>query len=434
MARFIIKQLLGMLLTMFIVSIAVFLITEAAPGDVARHVLGQFVTPEQVTRFRLQLGLDRPLNVRYVDWLIGNDWRASRLIGMPLRRIEDPETGRVVWWAEDGDGTLRRWTMTAGTLMVRRLLPDGSTEESPAGDVWRTDEHGDEVFWGVDTANRAALWRKGMVVESTGPSPSGRAAVEEVGAVEYIPLQRGLLRGDPGISTRTNRPVADILFRRLQNSAILAALAFVVVMPLALVLGLVAGINEGRAIDRFLSVAGLVTTASPTFATGILLILVFARWLKVLPGATVFASETAIFENLQMLILPVLTLTLIEMGYVLRITRASMVEVMETAYIRTAILKGLPHTHVIFKHAIRNALMAPVTVIMLHVNWLMGGIVVVEALFGFPGLGTYLLDSALHKDVYAIEAGAMVMVMLAVGTQLVADIIYTFLNPRIRYA
>lgn len=433
MAKFIAQRLLFMLLTMFIVSIAVFLITEAAPGDVARHILGQFVTPEQVALFRQQLGLDQPLYIRYVDWLIGNDWRARRLIGMPLRRIKDPQTEAVEWWAEDADGTLKRWKMAEGELVVYRLMPDGAIEKSPAGDVWRTDEQGDSIFWGVDTANHAVMWKKGMIVEKIGPAAAGRAAVEQVGGVKYIPLQRGLLRGDPGISTRTNRPVANILFRRLQNSAILAALAFVVVMPLALMLGLIAGINEGKPIDRILSVGGLVTTASPNFATGIFLILIFALWLKLLPGATVFVSERAILENPKMLILPVLTLTLIELGYVLRITRASIVEVMGTGYIRTAILKGLPYRRVIFKHAIRNALMAPITVIMLHVNWLMGGIVVVEALFGFPGLGTYLLNSALYKDVFAIEAGAMVMVMLAVGTQLVADIIYTFLNPRIRY-
>ncbi len=205
-------------------------------------------------------------------------------------------------------------------------------------------------------------------------------------------------------------------------------------MPLALVLGLLAGLNEGKPLDRILSIGGLMTTATPNFATGIFLILIFAVWLKLLPGATVFASERAIFKNPKMLVLPVLTLTLIELGYVLRITRASMVEVMGTGYIRTAVLKGLPYWRIVFKHVLRNALMAPITVIMLHVNWLMGGIVVVEAIFGFPGLGRYLLDAALYKDVFAIEAGAMVMVMLAVGTQLVADIIYTFLNPRIRYA
>jgi len=135
-----------------------------------------------------------------------------------------------------------------------------------------------------------------------------------------------------------------------------------------------------------------------------------------------------------MLILPVPTLTLVELGYILRITRASMVEVMRTNYIRTAVLKGLPRWRIVFQHALRNALMAPITVIILHVNWLIGGIVVVEALFGYPGLGRYILDAALFKDIFGIEAAAMVLIVVAVGTQLVADLIYTYLNPRIRFA
>jgi len=135
----------------------------------------------------------------------------------------------------------------------------------------------------------------------------------------------------------------------------------------------------------------------------------------------------------KLLVLPVLTLTLVEVGYVARMTRASMIEVTNAPYIRTAHLKGLPRSRIIMHHAIRNALIAPITVIMLHVNWLIGGIVVVESVFGYPGLGMYLLDSALFKDVNAIQAGALVMVALAVSTQLIADVIYTFLNPRIRY-
>jgi len=116
-----------------------------------------------------------------------------------------------------------------------------------------------------------------------------------------------------------------------------------------------------------------------------------------------------------MLILPVLTLTLIELGYVMRITRASMVKVMREPYIRTAFLKGLPFWHIVTKHGARNALMAPITVIMLHITWLMGGIVVVESIFGFPGLGQYIYDAALNKDLFAMEAAAMVMVALQWG-------------------
>jgi peptide/nickel transport system permease protein len=396
MTKFIVQRLFSMLLTMFIVSIAVFLISELTPGDVARHILGPFATPEQVDLFRAQLGFEQPLYLRYVNWLFGSDWRVSGRVGHSFVTMKDSRSGSVNWWA-DVDGTPTRWKMKEGEMVIFRMKEDGTVEEDEAFTGWKTNEAGEQYFWGVDTANHATLWKKGVTEEQVGPASAGRAAVEQTGGVEYIPLQRGLLRGDPGVSFRTGRPVADTLFIRL------------------------------------LTIGGLTTTASPNFATGILLILVFAAWLKVLPGAVVLLDDKAIFTNLDMLVLPVATLTLIELGYVLRITRASMVEVMNAPYIRTAFLKGLPYRRIVLKHALRNAMMAPITVIMLHVNWLMGGIVVVEVLFSFPGLGQYLLDSALFNDVFAIEAGAMVMVVLAVGTQLVADIIYTFLNPRIRY-
>jgi ABC-type dipeptide/oligopeptide/nickel transport system permease component len=289
------------------------------------------------------------------------------------------------------------------------------------------------MFWGVDTEDHAVRWEKGtgeqvwVFVQGTGwMSFAG-------GPQEYIPLQKGLLRGDPGKSLRTGRPVSDLLFTRLRNSLVLAGIAFIIVMPLALVLGLIAGLMEGRATDRSLSIGGMMFSVTPEFATGIFLILIFASWLKLVPGATVF-GEDAPWTRLDMLILPVLTLTLSELGYILRITRASMVDVMKAPYIRTAFLKGLPYWRVVSKHAVRNALMAPITVIMLHVNWLLGGIVAVEVIFGYPGIGNYMLSSALFKDFNAIEAGAMIMVAVAVSTQLLADIIYTFLNPRIRYA
>ena len=434
MTKFLVQRLLAMLLTMFIVSIAIFGISEVAPGDVAKHILGPFATPEQVELFRAQLGLEEPLHLRYVNWLLGNDWRASRRVGYPLKRTEESRTGGFSWWA-DVDGTLTRWKMKDGEIITYRMQEDGTVETDEGSFTgWQTDSEGNLFFWGVDTGNRATLWQKGASEEEVGPASAGRAAVEQTGGVEYIPLQKGLLRGDPGISFRTGRPVADTLFIRLRNSLLLAGIAFIVVMPLALVLGIIAGLNEGKLLDRILTVGGLLTTASPNFATGIFLILIFAAWLQVLPGAVVLLDDKAIFQNPDMLILPVATLTLIELGYVLRITRASVVEVMQAPYIRTAFLKGLPYKRIVRKHALRNSLMAPITVIMLHVNWLIGGIVVVEVLFGYPGLGQYLLDSALFNAVYAVETAAMVLVVVAVGSQLIADLIYTLLNPRIRYA
>jgi peptide/nickel transport system permease protein len=431
MAKFIVRRFLLLLLTMFLVSVAVFLITESSPGNVARNVLGAFVTPEQEASFLAQMGLDTPIHLRYLYWLVGSDWHASRKVGLPLRRVTTRK-GFVEWWAVREDGVLVRWKLQGEDLIAEAKTVDGILNEYKDNERWRTTAEVQAIFWGVDNQNHVVKWGKGTdrkvwtFVMGTGWMESSG------GPVDYIPLKKGFVRGDPGVSLRTGRPVAKSLYIRVRNSMVLAGIALVLVMPLALLLGMLAGLKEGSLRDRLLSIGGMVFTVIPEFATGIFLILIVAVWLGLVPGATVF-GEKAPWERPDMLVLPVLTLALIELGYVLRITRASMVEVMRSPYIRTAFLKGLPYWRIVFKHAIRNALMAPITVIMLHVNWLMGGIVIVEVVFGYPGLGKYLRESALFKDINALEAGAMVLVIVAVGTQLLADIIYTFLNPRIRY-
>jgi len=431
MAKFIVRRFFLLLLTMILVSVAVFLITESSPGNVARNVLGSFVTPEQEASFLAQMGLDKPVHTRYLYWLMGSDWHASRKVGLPLKRITTKE-GFEEWWAVREDGALIRWKLQGEDLIAMVRLADGTISEYANNERWRRHEQGMSSFWGLDSQNHVVKWEKGSD-QKVWTFVMGTGWMETTGGpVDYIPLKKGFIRGDPGLSLRTGRAVAKSLFIRLRNSLVLAGLAFLIVMPLALFLGIIAGLKEGTLRDRALSVGGMMFSVTPEFATGIFLILIVAVWLGVVPGATVF-GEKAPWERPDMLILPVLTLTLIELGYVLRITRASMVEVMRSPYIRTAFLKGLPYWRIVFKHAVRNALMAPITVIMLHVNWLMGGIVIVEVVFGYPGLGKYLLDSALYKDINALEAGAMVLVTVAVGTQLIADIIYTFLNPRIRY-
>ena len=417
---------------MVLVSIAVFMIAESSPGNIAKNVLGAFITPEQEASFLKQNGFDKPMTTRYLHWVAGNDWIASGKIGLPLKKVIT-DKGFEEWWAVGEDGNLLRWKVDGDNLIAVRVKPDGTKDEFNDDKRWKAIDGGKHEFWGVDLQNHAVRWVKGdtekvwvFVMGSGWKESSG-------GPKEYIPLKKGFVRGDPGISFRTGRPVSKSLWIRLRNSVVLAGSAFVIVMPLALLLGMIAGLREGSFKDRFLSIGGMMFSVVPEFATGIFLTMIFSMWLGWLPGASVL-GDAAPWEKPMMLVLPVLTLTLIELGYVLRITRASMVEVMKSPYIRTAFLKGLPYKQVIMKHAVRNALIAPITVIMLHVNWLLGGIVIVEVVFGYPGLGAYLLESALYKDFNALEAGAMIMVTVAVGTQLVADIIYTFLNPRIRYA
>ncbi len=236
--------------------------------------------------------------------------------------------------------------------------------------------------------------------------------------------------GDFGESVRFKVPVGEILWPRLGNTGILALATLAVVVPLSLVLGVLAGMREGSRLDRTISVTSIVTTSVPEFASAVVLSAVFVFYLDLLPGTS---GMTDGFE-LRQLALPVMVLVLYDFGYVTRMTRASMAEVMMTHYIRTAVLKGLPYRTVIMKHALRNALIAPFTVIMLQINWLLSGVIVVEFFYAYKGFGALLLEASLNKDIFLIEACAMIAVFVAVGTQTISDVGYTYLNPRIRFS
>lgn len=431
MARFLVRSISSALITLLLVSTVLFFLIEVGSGDITVKLLGIESTASQRASYRNQLGLNQPALLRYLDWLIGNDWRMQRRISYPLVTVRNPQTHEPEWWAKV-EGELLRWEMQDGELVALVRQQDGSAVQRPADEIWSMADDGSEYFWGVNKANSAVRWVRGANATIEVRTKAG-FRVEGDSPVEFVPLTKGLLRGDAGKSLRTNRPVAVTLFPRVRNTVILAILAFVFIMPLALLLGVVAGVNEGRFLDRTISVVGLALTATPEFVTGMVLILIFGIWLEVLPAVSLFLSDTAIFDNPKILVLPLLTLTAVEVGYVARMTRASMVEVMNSAYIRTAIIKGLPYRRVVLRHALRNALMAPITVIMLHVNWLIGGIVIIEVVFGYPGLGAYIYDSAVFGDFNAVEAAAILTVVIAVCTRIIGDLLYIYLNPRIRY-
>ncbi len=246
----------------------------------------------------------------------------------------------------------------------------------------------------------------------------------------YVRWLGNFIVGDFGMSVRFKVPVGDMLWPRLGNTGILGLATMLVVIPLSLGLGVLAGMREGSRLDRSISVTSIITTSVPEFASAVLLSAVFVFYLDILPGTS---SMTDGFSIVQ-LVLPAMVLVLYDFGYVTRMTRASMAEVMTTHYIRTAVLKGLPYKTVILRHALRNALIAPFTVIMLQINWLLSGVIVVEFFFAYKGFGALLLEASLNQDIFLIEACAMVAVFVAVGTQMLADVGYTYLNPRIRFA
>ncbi len=238
--------------------------------------------------------------------------------------------------------------------------------------------------------------------------------------------------GNFGYSTLFKVPVNDVLWKRLANTAVLGGIAFAIIVPLSILFGVLSGMREGSLLDRGLSLTGITLTSIPEFASAVFLMAIFVVWLGWLPGTSTL-EVTPEWPLATHYVLPVLVLVLYDFGYVARMVRGSMVEVMTRHYIRTAILKGLPYRTVILRHALRNAMIAPFTVILLQLNWLITGVVVTEVIFAYPGFGRMLLEAALFGDITMVEAGAVFAVFVAVFTQLVGDIGYMFLNPRIRF-
>ncbi len=245
----------------------------------------------------------------------------------------------------------------------------------------------------------------------------------------YITWLFNALTGDFGESILYKAPVNEYLWARLWNTAILGFWVILLMVPISLTLGVLAGMREGSKLDRTISVTSIITTSVPEFASAVLFAAIFVYWLGWLPGTSSMSSG---FDWKQ-LVLPVMVLLVYDFGYVARMTRASMAEVMTSHYIRTAVLKGLPYKEVILKHALRNALIAPFTVILLQFTWLLSGVIVVEYFFAYKGFGALLLDASLNQDIYLVEACTLVAVFVAVSTQMIADIGYMYLNPRIRF-
>ncbi len=335
MAQFVLRRLVGLVLTLIAASFLVFLVTEFSPGNVARKTLGPYAIQSQVDLLYDKLHLNDPLLVRYARWM-------GVLTGVLADPLQDSELGLNF-----------------------------------------TDPRGDRYF------------------------------------------------GNFGYSTLYKAPVNDVLWDRLTNTALLAGLAFTVIVPLSLLLGIVAGIREGGFVDRAVSAASIVITSVPEFASGVILVAIFAVWLGWLPGTSPLDAGSG-WSIASQLVLPVAVLALYDSGYVARMVRTSVAEVMGRPYVRTAVLKGLSRREVIRRHVVRNAMIAPFTVIMLQINFLIGGVVVTELVFAYPGFGRMLLDASLFGDIALIEAATLVALVVATLTQLISDIGYILINPQIR--
>jgi peptide/nickel transport system permease protein len=255
----------------------------------------------------------------------------------------------------------------------------------------------------------------------------------------------GVLQGEWGVSTVFKKPVAEALAQKLVATGWLMFAVMMVMVPASLLIGVWSGLREGSRTDRVLSIFSIATTATPEYVSGVILVAIFASatagispWLSEMGwidtktlflGTATSALDGITFWNFT---LPVLTIALYGIGYIARMTRASMTEVMTQQYIRTARLKGVKFSNVVMKHALRNALIAPFTVIMLQFPWLLNGVVIVETLFNYKGFGWTLVQAASNNDIDLLLGCSVVAVIVVLTTQLISDIGYVFLNPRIR--
>lgn len=250
-------------------------------------------------------------------------------------------------------------------------------------------------------------------------------------AVRYFGWLGDFLRGDWGNSYSTDAAILPLVLERLGNSLRLAALIMLIGVPLAAALGVLAALNEGRLLDNVINVFSLAVVGLPEFITGIFLIEVLAFRFG-LPANSSIRAGTPFFEALPSLILPALTATFVLLAYVARLTRAGVLEELKQAYVRTAILKGLPRRVVIWKHVLRNALLPTITVVAISFGWLISGLVVIENVFNYPGLGRLMVFAISRRDLPLLQSITMITVLGFAVANLAADLAYAALNPRIR--
>ncbi len=298
--------------TLFLVSIIIFIAIEALPGDMATAYLGRDATPASLAAYREEFGINRPLVVRYAEWLFG------------------------------------------------------------------------------------------------------------------------MLQGDFGSSPLRAEPISQIIGYRFRNTLVLGLAAAVFGIPIAILLGIIAALTRDQKSDVILSSISMILMTLPEFVVGTFLIFIIAVRLKWLPGVTLIPIDAPLKELLPNIILPVITMACIMVAHILRLIRTSLIDVMTSEYVIMAQLKGVPRWRVVLLHALPNAMLPTINIIALTIAWLLGGSVVIESIFNFPGLGTAILVGISSRDFMLVQGIAMVLAATYIGLNLIADLLGLVLNPKLR--
>jgi peptide/nickel transport system permease protein len=249
----------------------------------------------------------------------------------------------------------------------------------------------------------------------------------------YLTWAGDFVRGDWGESPIQRVPVRPLVLDRLKNSLILGAFALVLIVPFSVALGVFAALNYGKALDRFISISGLSFVALPEFVVGVVVIVIFAVQLGWFPTTSQVPSADPV-DIVRQCLLPAIPLMFVLFGYISRMARAGTIEALRSNYTRTAVLKGLPQRYVILRHVLRNSLIPTITVVSVQVGYLVGGLVVIETLFSYPGIGQLILNAATGHDLPTLEAAVLMIALIYTVSNLVADILVALLNPRVRLA
>jgi peptide/nickel transport system permease protein len=250
--------------------------------------------------------------------------------------------------------------------------------------------------------------------------------------IQYLSWAGGFISGDWGNSLASRMPIRPIVMERLGNSAMLAGIALLIYVPLGIILGVIAALKRDKLPDQLISGVSMAFVGLPEFVSGLLLITFLAIGLEWFPANSSINPDTPFREAFPYLVLPAITVSLTGLGYIARMTRSGTIDVLRADYVRAADLKGLPAWQVLIKHVLRNSLLPTVTVVAMGIGWLLGGLIVTEAVYGYPGLGRLIVYSIQRQDLPMIQACSMIVVAVYSISNLIADILYGLLNPRIR--
>jgi peptide/nickel transport system permease protein len=252
--------------------------------------------------------------------------------------------------------------------------------------------------------------------------------------IRYFTWLVGMFRGDFGESLfMQGVKIGPLIFSKTLNSFLLAGCGMLFVVPLSLFLGIWAGLHEGKLSDHLISTIGIISLSMPGFVSGVILMTILSVQLGWLPLTSNIPIGSSIFGSLDRLVLPAMAVTMVIFGYLSRMVRASMITVMSSQYIRAAILRGLPMWQVVFGHALKNALLPAITVIGMNFGWMLGGLVVVETLFAFPGIGFLTMTAVTTRDLPLLEICVLIVTFVYMLSNFFTDMLYSVLNPRIRY-